>query len=125
VGNECGGDHVYLDRPEEAGMSEHWETFKVKGDEVLSRIKQLVHEGNVRRVAIKQGGTTVAEFPLSVGIVGAVGAPALAAIGALAALLTHCSFGVERAEDGKKDQAKSAPRKSAAGTRRKRAPKAS
>jgi len=102
-------------------MSEHWETFKVKGDELLSRIKQIVHEGNVRRVAIKQAGTTVAEFPLSVGIVGAVGAPALAAIGALAALLTHCSIEVQRAEATEEGPAKRAPRKTAAGKRTKRA----
>jgi hypothetical protein len=102
-------------------MSEHWETFKVKGDELLSRIKQIVHEGNVRRVAIKQAGKTVAEFPLSVGIVGAVGAPALAAIGALAALLTRCSIEVERAEAAEKGPAKKAPRKAAARKRTKRA----
>ncbi len=92
-------------------MSEHWETFKVKGDELLSRIKQIVHEGNVRRVAIKQAGRTVAEFPLSVGIVGAVGAPTLAAIGALAALLTHCSIEVQRTEGPAKAARKPAVRK--------------
>lgn len=104
-------------------MSEHWETFKVKGDELLSRVKQIIHEGNVRRVAIKQAGKTVAEFPLSVGIVGAVGAPALAAIGALAALLTHCSIEVQRAEPARTGPAKKAPRKTAARKRAKRAAK--
>ena len=93
-------------------MSEQWETFKVKGDELLSRIKQIVHEGNVRRVAIKQAGKTVAEFPLSVGIVGAIGAPTLAAIGALAALLTHCSIEVQRAEGTVKPPRKPAARRS-------------
>lgn len=103
-------------------MSERWETFKVKGDEVLSRIKQIVHEGNVRRVAIRQGGKVVAEFPLSVGIVGAVGAPALAAIGALAALLTHCSIEVQRETADTAETARP-PRKAATRKRARRTPK--
>ena len=100
-----------------------WETTKVQGGELLDRVKQLVHEGNVRRVAIKQRGATVAEFPLSVGIVGAVGAPALAAIGALAALLTHCSIEVQRADDTEEVPAPKPPRKASARKRTKRATK--
>lgn len=77
-------------------MKERFESFKVKGDELLARARWLIHEGNVRRIVIKQKGQTIAEFPLTVGVVGAVGAPALAAIGALAVLLTDCTLHVTR-----------------------------
>lgn len=72
------------------------ERFKVKGDELLAEARRLLHEGNVRRIVIEHKGRTVAEFPLTVGVVGAVGAPVLAAIGALAALLTDCTLHVSR-----------------------------
>ena len=75
------------------------ETVKGEGVTLVDRVKQLIHEGNVRRVVIKQGEETVAEFPLTIGVVGAVLAPVLAAIGALAALLTDCSIEVERSEE--------------------------
>lgn len=75
------------------------ESFKVTGSQLLDAVKRLLHEGNVRRVIIKQGDKTVAEFPLSVGVVGAVFAPVLAAIGALAALLNECTIEVEREVD--------------------------
>lgn len=77
-------------------MDKSWETFKVKGDDLLKRVKELVHEGNVRRVVVKQGAQTVVEFPVNVGLVGAVAAPALAALGAVAALLAECTIEVER-----------------------------
>ncbi len=81
-------------------MSEFfWETIKVQGGELLDAVKKLIHEGNVRRVVIKQGDRTVAEFPLTAGVVGTVLAPVLAAIGALAALLTECTIEVERAKE--------------------------
>jgi hypothetical protein len=73
-----------------------WESVRVEGGELLAKVKQLVREGNVRRVVIKQGPRTLAEFPLTVGVVGALAAPALAALGALAALLTRCTIVVER-----------------------------
>jgi hypothetical protein len=73
-----------------------WESFKVTGDDLVRRVRELLHEGNVRRVVIKQGTRTVAEFPVTVGIVGALAAPALAALGALAALLSECTIEVER-----------------------------
>ena len=75
-----------------------WESIKVDGGELLDRVKMIVHQGNVRRIIIKQAGRSVAEFPLTVGVVGAVLAPMLAAIGALAALLTDCTIEVERVE---------------------------
>ena len=82
-------------------MSERtwWETFSVQGGELLDKVRDLVHEGNVRRIVIRQGERTVAEFPLTAGVVGAVIAPVLAAVGALAALLTQCTIAVERASD--------------------------
>lgn len=73
-----------------------WESMKVGSGELLSRVNQLVREGTVRRVVIKQRDRSIAEFPLAVGVVGALAAPALAAIGALTALLTECSIDVER-----------------------------
>ncbi|PYQ49023.1 MAG: hypothetical protein DMF78_19555 [Acidobacteria bacterium] len=73
-----------------------WQTFKVSGDELVRRVKELIHEGNVRRVVIKQGDRTVVEFPVTVGVVGALMAPALAALGAVAALLSECTIEVER-----------------------------
>jgi hypothetical protein len=81
-------------------MSERtwWETVEARGGELLETVKRLIAEGNVRRVVVKQEGRVVAEFPLTVGVVGAVLAPVLAAIGALVALLTQCTIDVERIE---------------------------
>jgi hypothetical protein len=76
-----------------------WETIKVQGGQVAEELRRLLHEGNVRRVIVRQKGRTVAEFPLTVGLVGAVIAPVLAAIGALVALLAECSIDVERSVD--------------------------
>lgn len=75
------------------------ESFKVEGGQLLDQFKQLLHEGNVRRIVIKQGDQTVVEFPLTVGVVGAALAPAVAAVGALAALITDCSIEVERSDE--------------------------
>jgi hypothetical protein len=76
-----------------------YETIKVEGGELLAKVKQLIHEGNVRHVAIKQQERTVLEFPLTVGAVGVALAPVLAAVGALAALLTECTIEVERTQE--------------------------
>ena len=73
-----------------------WETMKLQGSELLDKFKQLVHEGNVRRIVIKQADRSVAEFPLTAGVIGTLLAPILAAIGALVALLKDCSIEVER-----------------------------
>ena len=72
------------------------ESFKVAADQLVDAVKKLLHEGNVRRIVIKQDGKTVMELPLTVGVVGAVFAPMLAAVGALAAVLTECTLEVER-----------------------------
>ena len=90
-------------------MSERtvWETIKLQGVELLEKLKQIIHEGNARRIIVKQDNRVVAEFPLTAGVVGAVIAPVLAAIGALVALLKDCSIEVERvAPDSRPAQSK-------------------
>jgi hypothetical protein len=62
----------------------------------MDKVKALIHEGNVRRVVIEHGGRTIAEFPLTVGVVGAVLAPVVAALGALVAVLQDCTIHIER-----------------------------
>jgi D-aminopeptidase len=75
-----------------------WESFKAEGDQIVEQVKRMIHEGNVRRVIVQHDGRTVAEFPLTAGVVGAVLAPVLASIGALVALLKDCTIQVERTE---------------------------
>jgi hypothetical protein len=79
-------------------MGEHtwWETIKVESAQLVSKVRELIEEGNVRRIVIKQHDRIIAEFPLAVGVVGAVLAPMLAAVGAIAALVTDCKIEVER-----------------------------
>src|SRR6476620_11267331 len=72
------------------------ESIKTESENVVEKLKQLIHEGNVRRVVVQHEGRTVAEFPLTAGVIGAVLAPVLAAIGALVALLQDCTIQVER-----------------------------
>jgi len=73
------------------------EEFKVSGEEVLKKVKELIKQGNIRRIIIKnEKGDTLMEIPLTFAVVGAVLAPILAAIGALAALVTNCTIIVER-----------------------------
>ncbi|HKC37634.1 MAG TPA: DUF4342 domain-containing protein [Chitinophagaceae bacterium] len=75
------------------------ETFQVQGEKVLNKVKELVKEGNVRKISIhEKDGRELMSFPLSLGVVGAVFAPVLAAVGALAALIGECSITVEREE---------------------------
>ncbi len=73
-----------------------WEKIEAKGGAALDQLTRLVNEGNIRRVRIRQRERVVAEFPLTVGVVGAVLAPPLAAIGAVVALITECTIEVER-----------------------------
>jgi hypothetical protein len=89
--------HPLAEEDDMADERTWWETIKVEGGELLEKVKALIREGNVRRIVIRQGERSVAEFPLTVGVVGTVGAPILAAVGALAALLTNCTIQVERA----------------------------
>ncbi len=77
------------------------EEFRVNGEELVGKIKSLVHEGNIRRIIIKnKEGTVVMELPLTFGVVGALLAPSLAAIGAIAALLTEATVVVEKTDGG-------------------------
>lgn len=73
------------------------ERFKVNGDELLKKVKQIIEEGNVRKITIKdKSGKDIIVLPLTLGVVGAVLAPALAAVGVIAALLTECTIVVEK-----------------------------
>ena len=78
-------------------MERTWrERSKGTTDQILAQIRKLIDEGNVRRVVVKQQGKTIAEFPLTVGVVGTVLAPVAAAIGALTAVLADCTIEVEK-----------------------------
>ena len=78
----------------------HTEEFHVNGEELIARIKKVIHEGNIRRIIIKdKEGKTVMEIPLTIGVVGVLLAPTLAALGAVAALVTEATVVVEKVED--------------------------
>ena len=82
-------------------MSEktHTEEFKVEGEKIIAKIKELLHEGNIRRVIIKdKDGKILMEIPVTIGVVGVLIAPQLAALGAIAALLTEATVVVEKTE---------------------------
>ena len=74
------------------------QSLETKGGQVIDALKELVHKGNVRKVTVKQDGKTIAEFPLTFGVVGAAVAPVWAAIGAIAALVTDCTIEIERTD---------------------------
>jgi len=75
------------------------EEFPVSSDNLIERVKELLHEGNVTRIIIKDDkGKTLLEIPATVGVIGVVLAPWLAALGAIAALATNCKIVVERRE---------------------------
>ena len=95
-----------------------WESFKVEGGELLDRVNQIIAQGNARSIVIKQGGRRIAEFPLTVGVVGAVFAPVLAAVGALAAVLSKCTIEVERIVPEGKSNGSTRAKKPTSRTRR-------
>ncbi len=76
----------------------HREEFRVSGSQLVDKIKELVHEGNVRRIQIRHEGRIVMEIPLTLAGVVVLVAPVLAALGAFAALATECTIVVERVE---------------------------
>ncbi len=77
-----------------------FEEYKVTGDELVHKVKQLIHEGNIRKISIKtESGNTLLEFPLTVGVVGVVLLPMWAALGAAAALISDCTIAVEKVEE--------------------------
>jgi hypothetical protein len=89
-------EHTSSQSSAEAG---HTEEFKVSGEGLLAKIKELIREGNIRRIIIKgEDGKTLVELPLTIGVVGVALAPVLAAVGAIAALVTNCTIVVVRKE---------------------------
>jgi hypothetical protein len=76
------------------------EEFKLHGDEILNKLKELLHQGNIRRIILKdESGKTFMEIPLTVGVVGAIVIPVWAAIGAIAALVSKLTVVIEKVED--------------------------
>ena len=79
--------------------SPNTQEFKLSGDDIMAKIKELVHEGNVRRITIKnEQGQNILEFPLTAGVIGVALLPVWAAIGAVMALAANCTIVVERRE---------------------------
>jgi hypothetical protein len=75
-----------------------WESLKADGSAILDKLKDVVREGNVRRIRVRQGERTLAEFPLTAGVVGVVFAPILAAVATIVALASDCQIDVQREE---------------------------
>lgn len=84
--------------PNDVEQKNYQEELTVIGEQLVSKVKELLHEGNVRRLIIKQEGRTLLEVPLTVGVVGVLMAPTLAALGAVGALIAQCSIEVVRTE---------------------------
>ena len=77
--------------------SKKQESFEIRGEELLKKIKELIKEGNIRRITIlNKKGKEIIVIPLTVGVVGTLLAPPLAAVGAIAAIVTECTIKVER-----------------------------
>jgi hypothetical protein len=74
------------------------ETIRVEGGQLLDKVRELIHEGNVRQINIKQGDRVIVSVPLTLGVVAAIVAPILAAVGAIAALVTDCTIEVLRSD---------------------------
>jgi len=73
------------------------DTFEIRGEELLKKVKEIIKEGNVRQISIlSKKGRTIMVLPLTIGVVGTILVPSLAAVGAIAALLTECVIKVER-----------------------------
>ena len=79
------------------------EKYTISGDQVVQKVKELIHEGNIRRVRVIHKGNIVLEMPLSVGApaaaIGIIAVPFLAALGAFAALVTECTLEVEKIDE--------------------------
>lgn len=84
----------------EEGKQVKREEYEVEGQNLISRVRNIIHEGNVRRLIIKnEEGQVLIEVPLTLGVVGTLMAPVWAALGAVAALVANCSIVVERVEE--------------------------
>lgn len=78
------------------------EEFKVSGEDIMKKIKELIAEGNIRKITIKnKEDKIIAEFPLTIGVIGAVVLPVLAAIGTIIALVSECTISVEKEVEAK------------------------
>lgn len=76
-----------------------WEEFQVAADDLVGRVKELIREGNIRRIVVRnEAGETLLEIPVTVGVIGILFAPYLAALGAVATMATRCTIAVERRE---------------------------
>ena len=75
------------------------EEFRVSGGELVEKVKEIVHEGNIRRIIVKHDDKTLVEIPLTVGVIGALIAPQIAALGVIGALLTKCTIVVEKEQE--------------------------
>jgi hypothetical protein len=83
------------------------EEFKVNGEQLMAKLKEIIKEGNVRKITIKdKAGKELVTFPLTIGVVGTVIAPVLAGIGAIAALIGECTISVEKTENEEKEETK-------------------
>jgi hypothetical protein len=78
--------------------SEYREEIDVKGSDLADKVKDLIHEGNVRRIIIRQGEHTIVEMPLTVGVIGTLLVPWLAAAGAIGALIAQCTIEIVRSD---------------------------
>jgi hypothetical protein len=79
---------------------QHKSEFKVNAEELVEKVRELVHEGNVRKIIIKnEKGETYLEIPVTIGLIGALLAPVFAAVGALAALAANFTIEVEKKDD--------------------------
>jgi hypothetical protein len=81
------------------------ESFNINGEDLLNKVKELIREGNIRKITIlDKSGKELMSFPLSVGVLGALFAPVLAGLGAMAALIGECTITVERESSGTGEQ---------------------
>ena len=88
-------------------MTRREEEFKLSGSEVIDKIKELIHQGNIRRISLKdESGKAILEIPLTLGVVGAALMPVLAAVGAVAALAARLTIVVEKDTEEKKEEKK-------------------
>jgi len=86
-------------------MTRREEEFKLSGSEVIDKIKELIHQGNIRRISLKdESGKAILEIPLTLGVVGAALMPVLAAVGAVAALAAKLTIVVEKDTEEEKEK---------------------
>jgi hypothetical protein len=96
-GKELSDDARFCSKCGTSVKPSEWEEFQVSADDLVGRVKELIAEGNVSRLIVRnERGDTLLEIPVTVGVIGALFVPYLAALGAIAALATRCTIAVER-----------------------------